>query len=1439
MNTPVNILYVDASPFDRDAIRDSLEKEHGGFILTEASSRKEFEKLLATGTYDIVLSDFNILGFEGLQVLDTVHRQNPDIPVILVTGTGSEEVAVEAMKRGAADYVIKQPKHIQRLPRTIHTVLENSRIEKERDRLETTLRDNELRLRILYETMSQGVVHQDKNGVITLVNPAGVTILGLTIEEMRGRTSIDQQWKSIREDGTPFPGESHPSMVALRTGKPVRDVIMGVFNPRMNEYRWITIDAFPQFHTGDPDPYQVYTVFEDITERKLAKYQREAALKELRVQKHFFEQMFMQSSVSTQILDKDGWCERINPKLSKIFGVKPEHIEGKAYNIFQDEEIKHGGILPHLEKVFKEGETAEWEVLFDIGIAFESQNIPVAEKKKVWYANWSYPIFDEQGQLSHVIIQHTDITNHKRAEDALKHEHNLLQALMDNIPDHIYFKDTTSRFIRMNKAQADRFGLGDPAQAVGKIDFDFFTGEHAQSAFDDEQEIIRSGQPIVNKEEKETWADGPETWVSTTKVPLYDQENRITGIVGISRDITERKRLEDRREAEHVLLKTLIDNLPSSVFVKDREYRKTVVNSKHLKRMTATLRRPVPLSERDVLGKTDYEVYPKELAEAYNKEDKRIIENGETIINRELCSYGSDGQPLWELLSKIPLRDIAGNIVGMVGIANDITDRKRFEEELQVNETRYRLISNVVSDYVFSTKVEANGALTADWVTGAFEAMTGYTFEEFKSIGGWRAIVHPDDRTIDDHDIERLRSNQQIETELRTIMKSGKIMWVRVYAHPVWDDQRNILIGIYGAVQNISEHKQAEKSLRESEERFRSLYENSTVGIYRSTPDGRILLANPALLTMLGYSSFEELAERDLKKEGFDHSYNRTRFLEHIEKTGDVKGLESCWIKRDGTKVFLRENSRAIRDPEGKTLYYDGIVEDVTEQKRTEESLMRLNQAVAASGEVIFMTDRSGIITFTNAAFTRLYGYEPIEVIGKATPRILKSGVQQRDQYATFWRTLLSKQIVKSEWINRAKDGRLLNVEVTANPILNAQGKIIGFLSIQRDVTQQRNLEKEIHQAQKLESLGTLASGIAHDFNNILGIIMGHSTMLSIAHSDPQRVKASIEAINKASERGASLVRQMLTFARKSDIDFTPLQVNDSIKEIEKLYHETFPKTMTLKCRLAEQLPLIIADSTQLHQVLLNLCVNARDAMDGSGAITISTGIVPRETLHARFHETSFERYVCIEVQDTGIGMDEATLQRIFDPFFTTKEIGKGTGLGLAVVFGIMESHEGFIDVQSEVGRGTTFSLYFPVKKSHPKSVNQEKEIQDIPPGGTETLLVVEDEELLRELLQISLEGNGYTVLTANNGEEAVDIYKQNQPRIALVLSDLGLPIFNGREVLKILMKINPAVRFIIATGYTDPGEKSEIFKEGAKEIVQKPYNMNDLLKKVRDVLDA
>ncbi|MGA9408266.1 MAG: ATP-binding protein, partial [Bacteroidota bacterium] len=388
------------------------------------------------------------------------------------------------------------------------------------------------------------------------------------------------------------------------------------------------------------------------------------------------------------------------------------------------------------------------------------------------------------------------------------------------------------------------------------------------------------------------------------------------------------------------------------------------------------------------------------------------------------------------------------------------------------------------------------------------------------------------------------------------------------------------------------------------------------------------------------------------------------------------------------------------------------------------------------------------------------------------------------------------------------------------------------------DDTKQQLLEQQLIQAQKLESLGTLAGGIAHDFNNILGIIVGHATLIKRSGLDPEKQSQSIEAITTAAQRGAALVRQLLTFARKSDVIMHRIQLNDSIKEVASLLRETFPKIIDVSMKLQEKLPLILADSTQIHQVLLNLCVNARDAMPEGGKLAISTQTVEGTSIQSKFPKAKICNYVVVEVSDTGSGMDEETRLKIFEPFFTTKEPGKGTGLGLAVAFGIISLHYGFIDVASTPGRGTTFSLYFPVNVEEIEPFHIKGEMLGETPGGTETILLVEDEEMLRELAKMALKGKGYTVITATNGEEAIQIYKARKKEIALVLSDMGLPKLDGYSAFKELKEINPAIKFVIASGYIDPVQKSEILKSGVKEFIQKPYVPNDMLSKIRNVLD-
>lgn len=320
-------------------------------------------------------------------------------------------------------------------------------------------------------------------------------------------------------------------------------------------------------------------------------------------------------------------------------------------------------------------------------------------------------------------------------------------------------------------------------------------------------------------------------------------------------------------------------------------------------------------------------------------------------------------------------------------------------------------------------------------------------------------------------------------------------------------------------------------------------------------------------------------------------------------------------------------------------------------------------------------------------------------------------------------------------------------------------------------------------------------------------------------------------------ERGAGLVRQLLTFARKTEVNLESVRVNDLIKELLNILNETFPKTIEFTIQLEDQLPSIIADQNHLQSVLLNLCLNAKDAMPDGGKLTITTRTVSSDRL-SKYKNLISNKYIAIEIADTGKGMEQAVLERIFEPFFTTKELGKGTGLGLAVAYGIVEQHNGFIEVESEVGVGTVFRLFFPV---HVGELQTEKEytgtIKDIR-GGNETILLVEDEEYLAESTKTILQEKGYKVLTAQGGEEAIKIFSCRKEEISLVLSDLGLPKIDGQELFNRIKQLNPAVKFIIASGYIQPQRKIALLKAGVKDLIQKPYNFIDMLKIIRKVID-
>jgi signal transduction histidine kinase/ActR/RegA family two-component response regulator len=438
-----------------------------------------------------------------------------------------------------------------------------------------------------------------------------------------------------------------------------------------------------------------------------------------------------------------------------------------------------------------------------------------------------------------------------------------------------------------------------------------------------------------------------------------------------------------------------------------------------------------------------------------------------------------------------------------------------------------------------------------------------------------------------------------------------------------------------------------------------------------------------------------------------------------------------------------------------------------------------------------------------------------------------------------FQESIEQKGFVKDYEVKlRKRDGAEIDCLITSSVIAQENGTITGYRGIVRDLTRRKELQRQLLQAQKMESIGTLAGGIAHDFNNLLQVTLGYSELLLRDKTNKDPEYADLQKMLHAARSGAELVKRLLLFSRKTEPKLVLMKLNEQIVQVEELLRRTIPKMVEIHLDLSPDLPDIYADHSQMEQVLMNLALNARDAMPKAGTLTVRTAKVILDEEYCRIHVEAIPgEHILLEVSDTGFGMDKETIAHIFEPFFTTKEMGRGTGLGLAMVYGIIKQHNGHITVTSEVNKGTTFKVYFPVKDGEVKA---DVDFPSATPGlGNETILLVDDEEFVLEFGSRILIKNGYTVLHAKNGIEALDVFLKERSRISLVILDLIMPGMGGIECLKELLTIDPQVNILVASGYSADASDKECVELGAKGFVAKPFRVKELLQEARKILDT
>lgn len=766
----------------------------------------------------------------------------------------------------------------------------------------------------------------------------------------------------------------------------------------------------------------------------------------------------------------------------------------------------------------------------------------------------------------------------------------------------------------------------------------------------------------------------------------------------VATNVTKRKQAEEDLRVERELLRTLIDNVPDLIYVKDSASRFIVAN----RTVTSFAGRA---AAEDLVGKTDFDFFPKDLATGYFADEQAIIRSGKPVVGRTEASVDSQGNSKWLSTSKVPLRDSHGHTIGIIGIGRDITERKTAEDSLR----------------------ESNQAL------GALVAASPV----------------------------------------------GILCVDRLWNVTLWNPAAERIFGW------------TEKELL-----------------------GRPFCFVPAEMQ----KSYDDLRAAALRGEIVSSREMRAR-------------------KRDRSPIDVLVSMAPLRDGNGEIRGTMDIIVDLTSSRKAETQLRLQAAALESSANAVAITDRPGNIIWVNPAFTGMTGYSANEVIGKSF-NILNSGKQPKDFFDHLWQTIQAGEPWRGEIINRRKDGSLYTDEQTITPVRNLNGDTSHFVATSQDITERKQLAQQLNQAQKMESIGRLAGGVAHDFNNLLSVIIGYSDALLDRPGLDSQTRKQTEEIRKAGRRAATLTRQLLAFSRQQVLEPKVLNLNAIVTDTERMLQRLIGEDIELQSKLDPALGSVKADPGQIEQIIVNLAVNARDAMPQGGRLFIETCTRDLDEDYARRHPPCAPgRYVLLAVTDTGTGMDPEIRAHIFEPFFTTKELGKGTGLGLSTVYGIVKQSGGYIWVYSELGHGSTFKIYLPQVDEPPQAIHP-SELSSKQLLGSETILIVEDEESMRTLTRSLLEQSGYTVLEANNGNHAFEVAQHHADPIHLLLTDIVMPGINGPNVATRFVQLHPETRVVYMSGYSGFSANGSGLLQAGMNLLQKPFTRDALLRKVREALE-
>jgi two-component system cell cycle sensor histidine kinase/response regulator CckA len=1266
-------------------------------------------------------------------------------------------------------------------------------VEEERKREKEKLRESEERYRQLVN-LSPDAIAVHSGGVVKFVNDVGIELMGAqSAQDIVGKPTLSFVHPDYRDV------VRNRMEVMMRDGTPV---------PLIEE-RLISIDGTPLDLEVAASPIQfqgewaILVVMRDISNRR----QTEHALRESEAK---YRSALEQSMECIYLFDLEtGAVLETNAALQNLLGYSNEEMLNLSVYDFVDHP--------------KEDVDEKLDILRNRGCLILGERHYRCKDGDRIDVEVNATLLTYAGKHVGSVVSR-DITERKRAHNALLESEEKFRTLAEQSPNMIFI-NSKGRVVYANRRCEEVMGYA--RDEFLAPDFDFFrliapeSRERIRANFT----LHRQGNNVEPFEYALVTKDGRRVGaIITTRLIDYDDDRAILGIVT---DITERKQAEAALRQSEAKFRSLAENINVGI------YRTTAGPTGRFIEANPAIIEMFGYSDRD-------EYLALSVADLYqNPADRKrfsekILKEG-FVRNEELRLKRKDGSSFMVSVSAVAVRDEEEGTTYFDGIIEDITERKKALEALRWSELQYRSTLDAMGDAIHVVDRDLKLLI----FNKAFSRWSARLGLQTHVLGQHLQDVFPflPEEIFSEYE-EVFRCGEPLVTEERTTI-AGQHFITETRKIPI--REHDDVVRVVTVVRDVTASKLAEAALRESEERYRGLFDNATDFVFTLDLRGTFTNVNRAAKHHTGLVSEELIGLSFTKYIPIGERRRAIRAFRRLYETGEpLQDFPVDVIVSDGSRKHFEMSAGLLKRGE-EIIGFQGSGRDVTERKQAHEALRRseerFRELAEVLPEIVFEMDNDGVLTFVNKKAFEITDYGPEDLERGFNAIQLLVPEDRKRALTNIKKVMNGSEPMDNEYMAQRRDGSTFPLMARSVPIVS-NGEIVGLRGILIDMTERERLEEQLRHAAKMEAIGQLAGGIAHDFNNLLTGILGYSNMLKLKSDPGSETHDAAKTIEGAAERAAELTDKLLGFARRGKRQIVSVDLHKTIYDVVSLLSRTVSKSIRISVHLDAKTANTLGDPGQLQQMLLNLAINARDAMPEGGDLTFTTQRRQLDADYCRTHpESTPGEYVAVEVSDTGCGIPKEIEGRIYEPFFTTKPTGQGTGMGLAMVYGIVKNHGGEIEVSSTLGHGTRFRVLLPRFEEHPDGTTEE--MSHLPVGGVGTVLVVDDEEIVRMAVSDMLRRLGYGATAVSSGREAVEYYRRHGSEIDLVIIDLMMPDMDGSDCLMQLRSLDPRVRVLLSTGYGLDGKVQDVLDKGGRGFIQKPYQLKELDARVREALDA